>query len=225
MFFILLLIVQFFSLFIDLRWGPFTGPVCLVVGLVYKPPPACPVVSETANAAGVVYSQCQYEGPFQHGKPTCDTFSIDRVKPMSCVASDGRYAVFLAEVVGSSCPAHPPPCKPVTCTLEIFSLRYLVFVDLRSGEAVALPLLISEYRQWEAAEEIAEELSRYIVFSSDGVYLRGAPLGGRVQLGDLGVGTEWDVFTIPVKLDPAKLRIGQPVEAVNGTMVKVPLGR
>lgn len=164
------------------------------LGLAKLPPP-CPV-GELVNASGYVYGPCQYDGPFKPSGATCDSsMVIIGGQVLSCIASDGRYAVFKARLSYNDC--WPPGNRLAkTCLAVLASSEYVVFVDLRSGEAVATPLSISE--------AISE---KDVVFGKDGVYLR----GDRPR----------DFVSLRVELDPTKLRIGQPVELVNGTMIKV----
>ncbi|MCY0890289.1 MAG: hypothetical protein OWQ51_04815 [Pyrobaculum arsenaticum] len=56
------------------------------------------------------------------------------------------------------------------------------------------------------------------------MYLRGAPSDWKADLGGIEAMIK-SVFTLRVELDPSRLKIGQPVEAVNGTFVKVPIPR
>ncbi|AAL63755.1 MAG: hypothetical protein QW794_01925 [Thermosphaera sp.] len=56
------------------------------------------------------------------------------------------------------------------------------------------------------------------------MYLREAPSDWKADLGRIEAMIK-SVFTLRVELDPSRLRIGQPVEAVNGTFVKVPIPR
>ncbi|MEM4897162.1 MAG: hypothetical protein QXT13_06950 [Pyrobaculum sp.] len=126
-------LTQLISLAFDPRWGPFTAPICLAAGLNYKPPPPCPA-GEASNASGYVYGPCQYDGSFEYSKPTCRTGEVIRIEPLSCVASDGRYAASLARVEKSACPAHTPPCEPVVCPAVLIPPHYyLLVVDLNTG--------------------------------------------------------------------------------------------
>lgn len=200
LFFFVIFLVLVFGLFLfwfytqySLEIKLFCDELKIRLGLAKMPPP-CPV-GEVVNATGYVYGPCQYDGPFKPSGVACDiTMDIVSGQVLSCIASDGRYAVFKARLSYTMCwpPGHPRYGEP--CPLALHIGDYVVFVDLRSGEAVATALSISE---------------KDVVFGKDGVYLR----GDRPR----------DFISLRVELDSTKLRIGQPVELVNGTMVKVPI--
>jgi hypothetical protein len=126
-----------------------------------------------------------------------------------CVASDGRYAVFL--VLFGYAPYPPPPGpQPAVVPLEDLAL----FVDLKNGDAAALRL---------AHTRALEELHRFVDFGDSGVYIRGVAGGGTsgVLVNNTLVVSK-TFYAIRVKLDPARLKTPQPLEYVSGTFVRVP---
>lgn len=172
----------------------FRKELLITLGLV-KPPPPCPA-GIRVNASGYVYGPCEYDGPFELSDPTCDiTIDIVDWHLLKCVASDGRYAAFRVRIGYGLCwpSGHPNSIPPSEPCVAA-----LYF----GNYTVIVDLTTGEA---VAASPID---GRDIVFGNDGVYIRGESFYG---------------FSLRVKLDPSRLKIGQPVEAVNGTLVKVPI--
>ena len=136
-------------------------------------------VATGVNASGAVYGPCQYG--LQLSSCVLDRGAkLGNVVRSVCVASDGRYAVFLAEVA----------LETRGCGIQPLALRIkqiLVVVELRTGEAawadasLLNATTLEPYWAVESPNGAAANpwkdpaaLSQFVVFGKEGVYLRNA---------------------------------------------------
>lgn len=220
------------------EWGPISVSYCVFEKLFYKPPPPCPSSVEMVDATGVVYGLCEYDGPLEVVQTTChtDMYDIRATLPQgkkACVASDGKYAVFLAELTYGRCSVRP--CDVLweswktgavpACSAVAYLGYYLLFVDLETGEALAAPLYtVSEDGVISPAWGVAagDVLGQYVVLGRGGVYMRGVVTDRGVRIGNTSLVMSTGFVTLRVKIDRAKLRPSQPVGPFGGTLIKIP---
>ncbi|RFA94962.1 hypothetical protein [Pyrobaculum aerophilum] len=181
-----------------------TSPKCAPAGSVVE-----------TYATGTVYGPCDYKGNLQ-----VSSCIVKGVEGSACVASDGRYAVFLASV--------PEPSEPRGCgarTLAIGLQPIIVVVDLRTGDAALLHFWFhvnntaqfvnySQPPPWYDPATLPATLSRFVVFGEDGVYLRNATEPFALVI-------LRDFYAARVSVDKSALTVSGPVERASGVFVKV----
>ncbi|HII46304.1 MAG: hypothetical protein QW610_06305 [Pyrobaculum sp.] len=201
-----------------LKASEFVCNLLNAAGYAASPPKCAPAGSVVETyATGTVYGPCDYKGSLQ-----VSSCIVKGVEGSACVASDGRYAVFLASV--------PEPSEPRgsgASTLAIRLQPIIVVVDLRTGDAALLHFWFhvnntaqfvnySQPPPWYDPATLPATLSRFVVFGEDGVYLRNATEPFALVI-------IRDFYAARVSVDKSALTVSGPVERASGVFIKVPI--
>ncbi|MEM0276438.1 MAG: hypothetical protein QW677_02045 [Pyrobaculum sp.] len=175
-------------------------------------------VATEVNATGFVYGPCQYELQMSScvvGRVT----KLGNVVESVCMASDGRYAVFLAQVALDT---RTCGFRPLMLLIE----HILVVVDMRTGEATWTnflllnattlePYLASPSGAVASPWKNPAALSQFVVFGKDGVYLRNAT-------GPYAIVISREFRTAKANIAAPTPTPPTPIENTTGAFIKIP---